>query len=185
MKTLDYDRIGLLSVLPNNSVCAEIGVWLGEYSEAIIKCSNPKELYLIDMWDVQELKTEAYADYYIHFTKTEQYLGVYNYLLNKFSSNENIKLIRSDSVEASANFSDDFFDWVYIDADHSYQGVTNDLNAYYKKVKTGGFLCGHDWNAPEDAGVNDAVLDFVKSNDVEFIGITNEKNWSSYVLKKN
>lgn len=185
MKTLDFDRRGLLTVLPNNSVCAEVGVWLGEYSEAIIRNNNPKKLYLIDVWDIQEFKTESYADYYMNFTKTEQYLDVYNHVLNKFFPYENVKLVRSDSVEASHNFKDEFFDWVYIDADHSYEGVTKDLNAYYKKVKTGGFICGHDWNAPDDPGVNDAVIDFVNSNDVEFVGVTNEQNWSSYMLKKN
>ena len=185
MKILDYDRIRLLSILPPNGVCAEIGVWQGEYSEQIIKNSNPKELYLIDKWDVQELKTEAYAEYYRNFTKTEEFVNVYNSVIDKFSTYEEVKLIRNDSVLASYDFDDQFFDWVYIDADHSYQGVTNDLNAYYGKVKDGGYICGHDWNNPEDEGVNYAVLDFVESKNVQFVGVTNEANWSSYVLKKN
>jgi len=185
MKILNYDRIRLLSILPPNSVCAEIGVWQGEYSEQIIKNSNPKELYLIDKWDVQELKTEAYAEYYKNFTKPEEFINVYNSVIDKFSTYEEVKLIRNDSVLASYDFDDHFFDWVYIDADHSYQGVTNDLNAYYSKVKTGGYICGHDWNNPEDEGVNYAVLDFVERENVQFVGVTNETNWSSYVLVKD
>jgi len=185
MKILEYDRIGLLSALPNNSVCAEIGVWQGEYAEAIVKNNNPKELYLIDKWDVLELKNESYAEYFQHFTKTEQFIDVYNSVLDKFSYHEGIKLIRDDSVKASSIFDDQFFDWVYIDADHSYEGVTNDLNAYYSKVKTGGYICGHDWNNSEDEGVTYAVLDFVEKNNIEFFGLTNEDNCASYVLVKD
>lgn len=35
--------------------------------------------------------------------------------------------------------------WVYIDADHSYKGVKGDLEAFYRTVKSGGFLAGDDY----------------------------------------
>ena len=49
------------------------------------------------------------------------------------------------SVDAAASFPDDTLDWVYIDADHSYEGVKGDLDAFYRTVKSGGFLAGDDY----------------------------------------
>lgn len=42
------------------------------------------------------------------------------------------------------DFTDKSFDLVYIDADHSYQNVSNDITAWLPKVKPNGVLCGHD-----------------------------------------
>lgn len=54
-------------------------------------------------------------------------------------------------------------DLVFIDADHSYQGVSKDITVYKTKVKKGGILCGHDIDYP---GVNKAVNEMIRSYDV-------------------
>ncbi len=54
---------------------------------------------------------------------------------------------RARSVDAAASFSDETLDWVYIDGDHSYEAVKRDLEAYYRVVKSGGFLAGDDYGA--------------------------------------
>ena len=41
---------------------------------------------------------------------------------------------RSPSADAGGRFEDGFFDWVYIDADHSYVGVSKDITAAAPKV---------------------------------------------------
>jgi hypothetical protein len=51
---------------------------------------------------------------------------------------------RLDSVSASKLFPDGFFDFVYIDGDHS-EVVIEDVKAWYPKVAPGGMLSGHDW----------------------------------------
>jgi hypothetical protein len=43
----------LLRRMPKQSVCAEIGVWKGDFSERIIRVVNPRKLYLIDPWIFQ------------------------------------------------------------------------------------------------------------------------------------
>jgi disulfide oxidoreductase YuzD len=42
-------------------------------------------------------------------------------------------------------FPDNYFDFVYIDANHTWQGITNDIHDWWPKVKLGGYLCGHDY----------------------------------------
>ena len=43
------------------------------------------------------------------------------------------------------SFPDNYFDFVYIDGDHSYEGSKSDLKNYYPKVKRGGVISGHDY----------------------------------------
>lgn len=54
-------------------------------------------------------------------------------------------LITEDSVVAANIFNDNSLDIVYIDADHDYNSVKNDIIAWLPKVKNGGFLCGDDY----------------------------------------
>ena len=56
-----------------------------------------------------------------------------------------IKFIHKTSVEASALIKDESLDYVYIDGDHSYKMVTEDINHWFRKVKGGGIIAGHDW----------------------------------------
>jgi Methyltransferase domain len=48
------------------------------------------------------------------------------------------------SVKAAESFSDGSLDFVYIDANHTFQHVNQDLRAWYPKLRVGGLICGHD-----------------------------------------
>ena len=67
------------------------------------------------------------------------------------------RLIREKSWLVADQFEDGSCDLVYIDGDHTYEGVVKDLAAWYPKVKKGGIICGDDigW-----AGVKKAVDEF-------------------------
>ena len=43
-------RSDFLSRLPKDAVCAEIGVFRGEFSRQILEIKAPRELHLIDGW---------------------------------------------------------------------------------------------------------------------------------------
>jgi predicted O-methyltransferase YrrM len=53
--------------------------------------------------------------------------------------------IRAESSEAAANFADGSIDFVFIDACHLYSRVTKDIDAWLPKVRSGGLICGHDF----------------------------------------
>ena len=65
-------------------------------------------------------------------------------------------MIHGDSADSAAGFADGSVDFVYLDADHSYDGVTRDIRAWKPKMKRGGVMGGHD---RVRRGVHEAVRD--------------------------
>jgi len=151
-------RSNLLKSLPNGSVCAEIGVWRGEFSISILQNKNPRTLYLIDPWKfMPEYKNRIYGG--MEANSQRDMDAIYNNVLKLRDRFPNVRVIRDTSLNASKRFSDNFFDWVYIDGNHSYQYVKIDLATYWKKIKVGGCLALDDYvHAP---GVKKAVNEFV------------------------
>ena len=44
------------------------------------------------------------------------------------------------------------FDFIYLDANHSFKSVTQDLNDWWPILKSGGIFAGHDYNDGNDKG---------------------------------
>jgi hypothetical protein len=55
------------------------------------------------------------------------------------------KDIKSLSHESSTQFNDESCDVVFIDMEHTYNAVKNDIELWLPKVKVGGYLAGHDY----------------------------------------
>lgn len=76
------------------------------------------------------------------------------------------------SLLASDYFCEESVDFIYIDADHKYDSVRDDLAAWYPKLKVGGVFCGDDycncWNPAEGQyDIVKAVEEFIEDKDVE------------------
>lgn len=183
MKTINLDRYELLKYMPNG-ITAEIGVATGRLSKIIIENNKPKNLYLIDAW-----KNFDIGYYDENMVQDDIHENRYQSVKDHFTNNNAVKIVRDYSTAAAEKFDNNFFDWVYIDADHSYDGCLNDLKAYDSKVKDTGYIWGHDWLAgtykKKGFDVNRAVKDFVEENNYILSCITNEKKFASYVISKN
>jgi predicted O-methyltransferase YrrM len=70
---------------------------------------------------------------------------------------ERARLVRCDSARAARLFDEATVDFVYIDADHSYEGCLADIKAWLPKVRPGGILAGHDHSEVHYPGVVRAV----------------------------
>lgn len=83
---------------------------------------------------------------------------------------ERARLIEGDSAASAAEIPDGSLDFVFIDADHSYEAVRRDIAAWRSKVTPGGWFGGHDYS-PKFPGVIRAV-DFIfgKANVVTLPG---------------
>lgn len=78
-----------------------------------------------------------------------------------------------DSVDVSAEFADESLDFVYLDDDHEYEGITRSLNAWYPKVKPGGVICGHDFDTC--GAVGDVVRGFFDAHGLRLF--TEDVDW--------
>jgi hypothetical protein len=58
---------------------------------------------------------------------------------------ERCRVLRMDSLEAAGRFEDGSLDFVFIDADHTYEGCKADIEAWLPKMKRTGVICGHDY----------------------------------------
>jgi hypothetical protein len=159
--------------LPKRSVCAEIGVDKGDFAAKIIEIVRPAKLHLIDPWVY--FNDPRYSDSIYggdHGQNQETMDARFQDVERRFSdriSAQQVVVHRMSSSEAVSSFPDRYFDWIYIDANHLYEYVKQDLEQYARKVKPNGYILGDDYKTPgwwED-GVTRAVDEFVKQSNLK------------------
>lgn len=139
---------------------AEIGIHQGRMSAELLKRED-LTLLMVDNWlPVKGLEG-------LGFTEDGQKLNKQAALQRtNFASNRRI-VLHLNSSDAALQVEDEALDFVFIDADHSYQGVKSDIQSWMSKIKLGGVLSGHDYgNKRERYGeeVKRAVDEFVKES---------------------
>lgn len=73
------------------------------------------------------------------------------------------RLVRQDSIEFAHSVDDRTIDLVFLDDNHTYEYVSDELVNWWPKVRSGGVLCGDDYWMPS---VKSAVDSFASSNDL-------------------
>ena len=170
------NRDEMLKLLPKKGCVAEIGVDKAEFSQKILKISKPKKLVLIDTYSSSRYGENKAKLVYEKFSK--------DIFQNK------INIIRKLSFKAASQFNDSYFDWIYLDTDHTYDTTIKELYAYKEKIKKKGFIAGHDyvmgnWNKQGKYGVIEAVAEFcVKENWKIFCLTADFTENLSFVIKK-
>ena len=74
-------------------------------------------------------------------------------------------------------FDDEYFDFVYIDGDHSYEAVIKDLDSWYPKLKEYGVMCGDDYGRYSGQGVVKAVYEFAYKHKLVVTYGTDRQFW--------
>jgi predicted O-methyltransferase YrrM len=108
---------------------------------------------------------------------------MYDQIVEEFKQFQHIKVIKSYTSDFLNSLEDEYLDAVYIDADHSYEGVKLDLNLSLKKVKKGGIIMGHDYTYDKFPGVVNAVNQFCEKNNLK-IDILTEDGCPTYLIYK-
>ena len=67
---------------------------------------------------------------------------------------------KNKTIKHKLNILNKYFDFIYVDGDHSYEAVLADLLAWYPKLKKFGVMCGDDYGHPSGLGVIKAVNEF-------------------------
>ncbi|MDD5194881.1 MAG: class I SAM-dependent methyltransferase [Candidatus Omnitrophica bacterium] len=161
----------------------EIGVLEGDSSEFILINSSFSILYSVDPW--LEFESEYIDVNNVSQKKQDKRFHMTTERLKKYGARSVI--LRMTSQEAANNFDADTFDFVYIDANHSYEECKKDLNSWWQRLKKGGILCGHDYldgNLKMGIfGVKRAVDEFVKEHRQKLF-VTKEAWPTWYSIKK-
>jgi predicted O-methyltransferase YrrM len=122
----------------SDAVVVELGVRTGHTSAHLLKyCPQIRSLYAVDLEPLPPDRRWVLALHCFHF-------------------------VQGDSAAAAASFDDESVDLVFIDADHSEEGVRRDIAAWLPKLRLGGILSGHDYGSTHHAGVTRAVDDFAR-----------------------
>lgn len=180
------DRRALYESLPPCQVACEIGVASGRNAEAIYQACDPRELHLIDLWANRQ-DVPRWTD--VTDAKHRKALAQCQQRFADPIREGRIFLHQGRSVPILQAFSGHYFDFAYVDGDHTYQGTLADLKQCARVVHPGGFIAGHDyvnaatskWAASGQYGVVEAVRDFTAKSDWELIAVTQEK-FPSFLL---
>jgi Methyltransferase domain len=136
---------------------AEVGVFDGHYSQVLCQNIPGLKLFGIDPYGVYK----GYRDHkFVGSMKkahdlTGERLAPFDY-----------KLILKMSMDAVKDFADGLLDFVFIDANHSYNWVKDDIREWSRKVRKGGIVAGHDYYKTRtgNVGVIRAVDEYVKEH---------------------
>lgn len=134
-----------------NPVCVEVGVDTGNFSRKLLDLLKPLKLHLIDR-ELERISPE-------------------NRIV--LDSDPRVEFLSGDSYECLSSFEDQYFDIIYIDANHSYIGVNRDIQISKYKIKDGGYLVFNDYTvwSPKACGSNGvarAVNEFCRREGYEF-----------------
>lgn len=147
------NRVELLEYIDKkfpNGIGVEIGVAAGHFTKQILDSwKTCQKLFAIDFWENQ---SEGYND--PCNLSNEVQITRYHQVLKDFKNHKNVSFLKMWSNVAVNQFYDNHVDFIYLDANHSYQGCLNDLNIWYPKIKKGGIFAGHDYAAGPDESYN-------------------------------
>ena len=179
----------MLHEIPQGGECCEVGVFAGDFSRQIAAICDPARLVLVDLFQAWTFSGDEHGgngrtlsgDFMLDASKALA------------ATRQGVEVYSGPSSQVLPTLSDHSLDFIYLDADHSYEGVKNDLAQAWRLVRYGGFIAGHDYsiNAEKcvDAshyanfGVKRAVDEFLDEHDLMIYGMAMD-GYTSFIIKK-
>ena len=136
------------------TVGAEIGVLAGRLTCRLLEMCPHTRVLMVDRWAAAP-PDGAYArsgDTAAQLSDAQMAANLQTATERTAPYADRREILQGESAEIARQVPDSTLDWVFIDADHTAQGVMSDLEAWWPKVKPGGLVSGHDLDNPA-AGV--------------------------------
>ena len=165
---IDSFYIFIVNLFSSESHFVEVGSWKGKSSACmvveIINSNKKIKFDCVDTWEPIQNK-----DFYVYKTleeknqiETGNSIDVYDIFLNNMKPLEKYYTpIKMDSVSASKLYADESLDFIFLDACHLYECISEDIKHWFPKLKKNGIIAGHDF-CPEWPGVEQAVKENFK-----------------------
>jgi hypothetical protein len=171
LKAMDLDGFGV-----------EVGVEYGINAELILETSDLRRLYLIDAWGY--VPGHDPRGFGVGYSDWQTVLNQCQQRMQRFS--DRAVLMRTTSIQIVTSFADGSLDFVYIDANHMSPWIDEDLTNWFKKVRVGGIIGGHDYlnrNEPTFQCDVKRVVDDFFTEPQEIVHVTEDAVPSWYVIK--
>lgn len=130
------------------NVGAEIGVEQGIHSEILCQSIPDLHLFCIDPWDIELHQHHSFA------AITQKDLDRYRIKAIRRLLRYNCDIIQKTSDQAVDEFYPNSLDFVYIDGNHNFDYVVNDIINWSKIVRPSGIIAGHDYRPNDVEGIN-------------------------------
>ncbi|NIV94693.1 hypothetical protein GWN42_18370 [candidate division KSB1 bacterium] len=136
------------------TIGAEIGTGNGKTALEVLR-KNPKLMLIqVAFYPGPESLPKKH---YLYCT-TGKAQALWKRRIRRYSNQ--VRIIMASSENAALKVPDESLDFVFIDADHSYEHCLQDNQLWYPKVRSGGLVCGHDYHTRRFPGVVQAVDEF-------------------------
>ena len=129
----------------------EVGTDQGLFAKHLMEKTNLQRLYCVDPW-LDDFGSNHKPDYYDRDGGNREKDARGN--LKEFIDARRCFILKGFSADIADNF-EDYVDFVYIDGDHSLEGIYTDLYSWVPKVKSGGIIAGHDYKDGPKSGMQD------------------------------
>jgi hypothetical protein len=187
MKVYETRKEMIGDLIPKHGIYAEVGVFKGEFAQYLISTLEPRLIHLIDLYEGDTCSGDQDGNNVVYTNMTHEYEAIQNL----YAFDINVKIWKGNSSVVLSKFPDDSLDMIYIDGDHSYEGCKRDLEVSFKKVKHGGYICGHDYemnmskaHVSHKFGVRQAVDEFLIEKHQEISAKGND-GCVSFAIKLN
>ena len=132
---------------------AEIGVFMGFHASHLLEACRNLNLVCVDLYG--NVEGNGYDDW-----DNQKFENLFSKVTRKLAPFKRVIFRRELSAEAVKHYHEGELDFVFIDADHRYEGVKNDISIWEPIIKSGGIISGHDYDQPDWPGVRQAVSEW-------------------------
>lgn len=148
----------IIDLLSGAATIAEVGVFAGEATVQFMRSPKVKFIVCVDNWkggyDPEDWASNADMDV-ARFAFNQRVWAEPAWNSARYS------IFEGTSFQAAMACRPASLDMVYLDANHSYKHIHQDIWAWVPAVKPGGWVAGHDYNRAAFPGVVEAVEELV------------------------
>jgi hypothetical protein len=166
------------------TVGAEVGTERGMFAKNLVSYNPQLKLFVIDAW-------KTYRDYNGQPQVNQEKMDAYYQRAKETLKPFNVKFVKDFSMDAVKKFRNKSLDFVYIDANHRYEYVAEDIREWSKKVKKGGLIAGSSYyngiyadvgGMQTNYGVKRAVDEWVKKNKIQYLFVLAKDSMPSWMF---
>lgn len=149
----------------HKGVYAEVGVFKGEYSRYLLGSTSCSKIILVDPY----INYSGYDDG-INSMNMEAVLATAMANVDAFPGR--YEFLRKTSIEAARDIPDESLDFIYIDGNHAYDYVYEDMEAWWPKLRKGGFMvCDDCYHRPLGPDGKNSYISWGPKDSFGFYGV--------------